>query len=285
MRIPTVFGIAALWLATGGGALAATDTGTAVGVTPAAVARDHSGARTLVVGSDVRLGERVVTGPTGEVQIVFDDDTHLVVGPRSSLLIEAYLLRRDHSVKRFTIDALAGGFRFITGNGPKNAYLIRTPAGTIGVRGTAFDFVVGERTIAVLFEGAIRMCAPSGRCVVLDRRCQVGATDSTSAGIVGPFQQERQNLRSLFRYVQRQNPLRADFRVNRAFTCLRPAIPPVITAGPLPNTGPGRPGRPTGGGGGGGGGGGVRPMGGITSSPPATVKAPSGGSSGGTPIP
>src|SRR5690606_42119301 len=84
------------------------------------------------------IGDRVVTGPSGQVQILFSDRTELVVGPRSALLIEDYLLRNDGSAGKFAINALSGTFRFVTGGAPKDSYVIKTPTGTIGVRGTAF---------------------------------------------------------------------------------------------------------------------------------------------------
>ena len=36
--------------------------------------------------------------------------------------------------------------RFITGGAPKNSYVINTPSGTVGVRGTAFDLFVTTYT-------------------------------------------------------------------------------------------------------------------------------------------
>src|SRR6185437_8641660 len=116
----------ALWAALPGAAAAA-PAGTAVGVDPMAsdVAKTT---RTLVVGADIAMGDRVVTGSTGQVQIVFTDQTHLVVGPGSSLVIASYLLRGGGSARRFAIDALGGTFRFVTGQSDHSAYTISTPA-------------------------------------------------------------------------------------------------------------------------------------------------------------
>ena len=80
--------------------------GTAVGVNPDAVAQINSADRILEVGADVSVGEMIVTGPAGQVQIVFDDNTRLVVGPRSSLLIETYLMASSNTAQKLTINAL-----------------------------------------------------------------------------------------------------------------------------------------------------------------------------------
>ena len=139
--------------------------GTAVGVNPDAVARINTVDRTLVVGADLSVGETVVTGPRGQVQIIFDDETELVVGPGSSLKLETYLLRGNHTAEKLTVNALAGTFRFISGNSPKSAYQISTPTAAIGVRGTKFDIVVTrDSTRVTLFEGALQICNNSSAC-------------------------------------------------------------------------------------------------------------------------
>ena len=103
-----------LWCLAQSLALAAAP-GTAVGVDPSADDTFGNSSRTLVVGADVSIGDTVVTGPTGQVQLLFKDQTRLAIGPNSSLLIEAYLLKDDATVGQFTINALSGTFRFITG--------------------------------------------------------------------------------------------------------------------------------------------------------------------------
>jgi hypothetical protein len=60
----------------------------------------------------------------------------------------------------------------VSGNSKSSAYQIQTPAGTIGVRGTAFDFYVGPdgTTAVVLLNGAASFCGPGG-CRQLQQRC------------------------------------------------------------------------------------------------------------------
>jgi hypothetical protein len=219
--------IATFWAILTIGAAAA-PAGTAVGVDP--LASDVTTAtRTLVVGADIAMGDRVVTGPTGQVQIVFTDQTHLVVGPGSSLVIASYLLRNGGSASRFAIDALGGTFRFITGTSDHSAYTISTPTGTIGVRGTAFDFIVDPRhpilsghaagTAVALYRGAVELCDLAHKCVELTEPCDLGATNPGDAFTVNHRQAATAGARARFRYIANQRSLLAEFRVPEAGHC------------------------------------------------------------------
>ena len=257
-----------VWMAACSLALAAANPvfpGKAVGVDPSAVANFNDDLRTLVVGSDVGIGETVVTGASGDVQLLFADDTKLLIGPNSSLLIEAYLLRSDNSLSQFAVDALSGSFRFITGNGPKPAYRIDTPTGMIGVRGTEFDFNVDPKlgTTLVLFHGAVQMCNLAGKCIDLIQTCAVGRVAASGSSVIGSAQQTGENLRAKFPYVQSQTALLPAFQSAGSGNCLTiprtparraaivhpappaftppPIIPPTIT--PRPPRGTYRPPR------------------------------------------
>ncbi|MEX0627034.1 MAG: FecR domain-containing protein, partial [Cucumibacter sp.] len=154
--------------------------GIAVEVDPNAVAALDNVPRGLEDGSDLFMGEQVVTTASGQVQIIFNDNTKMVVGPNSSLLIEEYLLRNDQTLSRFTINALGGTYRFITGDSDHNVYEIKTPTGTIGVRGTAFDFDVDPVTFEVhllLYWGGVGMCGAS--CIEMVAACSLGVMGSS----------------------------------------------------------------------------------------------------------
>lgn len=218
-------------------------TGTARGVDPDASAKRGSDTQVLVVGADIFIGDVVKTGPSGQVQIKFSDNTELVVGPRSSLTIEDYLLREDGSAGRLAVNTLAGTFRFVTGNAPKDRYLIKTPTGTIGVRGTAFDFAnTPDGTAAMLYHGAIEVCTTGRSCVLLEEVCDVAEYNSTEARLIGHFDtiegDVRAAFRGFFRYAVDQNPLLREFRINGAERCVnRPSSsepPPSIST---PGTG------------------------------------------------
>lgn len=215
-------GLAIALTATALPALAAS--GTALGVKPQAEADTSGASRVLTVGADIFIGDKVSTGPAGQVQIKFSDKTELVVGPNSSLLIEDYLLREDQSAGKFAINALSGTFRFATGGAPKDRYIIKTPTGTIGVRGTAFDFNVdAEGTEVLLFHGAVRLCNLDGICVTLDGTCEIGTYDLTQSIVLGSSDDlsgdERKALKAAFQYAEVQTPLMREFWVENARQC------------------------------------------------------------------
>ena len=227
-----------LWCLAQSLALAAAP-GTAVGVDPSADDTFGNTSRTLVVGADVSIGDTVVTGPTGQVQLLFKDQTRLAIGPNSSLLIEAYLLKDDATVGQFTINALSGTFRFITGNSAKSAYQIKTATGMIGVRGTAFDFISKpESTTIVLFHGAVNACNLEALCVDLTQACGVASVAGSGSGLVSRAQQLHDNLRAQFGWIRSDAKLMADFHVEQSKGCLAPATVPVVKATPKPKPKP-----------------------------------------------
>lgn len=208
--------------------------GKAMGVDPAAKLEDKSGARTLVVGTDVFIGDRVVTDAKGLVQLLFSDKTKLVVGPRSALVIEDYLLREDGSGGKFAINALSGTFRFVTGGAPKDRYLITTPTGTVGVRGTAFDLNVHpDHYSLLLFHGAVVMCNKADKCITVDDFCDVGMADLTDARLLGNTEDfvgtERTSMRGMFPWAVSESDLMSPFWVAQARECLNRSVQPNDT--------------------------------------------------------
>ena len=141
------------------------------------------GSRKLAVGDDVFEKDKISV-TSGNAQILFNDGTKLVVGPGSSLEINKYLMRGDSSAAQdFSIKALRGTFRFITGKSPKNAYNIQTANATIGIRGTGFDFWVKDATGVAVLQGKVRLCGKqnSKSCVDLTPTCELGTTENASA--------------------------------------------------------------------------------------------------------
>lgn len=241
-----IFGLAVctIWAFALGPALAAS--GTALGVDPAAEAERKAETRLLAIGSDIFIGDRVITGATGQVQIKFDDRTELVVGPRSSLVIEDYLLREDGSAGKLALNALAGTFRFVTGGAPKDRYTIKTPTATIGVRGTAFELYVTKAWTYILMQqgSVIGRNRQGDQTLVLDAACEVGQISLGETIVVGPADRiaDRARLRQMFMYAASQQPLLREFRITGAERCLRRPTaggssesisePPVITCVP-----------------------------------------------------
>ena len=126
-------GLTALIAATPAGL--AQPSGIVIAVVQQSEANGETGKRTLQTEGPVYSGDHITTGPTGNAQVRFRDNTKLVVGPNSMMIIDAFIFNNDQSARKISINAVRGAFRFITGKSPKDAYEITTPTATIGVRG------------------------------------------------------------------------------------------------------------------------------------------------------
>src|SRR5262245_21571334 len=67
----------------------------------------------LSTGDAVHRDERIRANATGLGQFEFQDGTKLAVGPNASVVIDKYVLGEGGKLKRFTIKASSGTFRFI----------------------------------------------------------------------------------------------------------------------------------------------------------------------------
>lgn len=202
--------------------LAANSIATAVDVNPQAESLLGSDVKVIVAKDDLYEGQRITTGQYGQVHILFADQTKMVVGPSSSLLIEKILMRNNGTASSFAVKALGGTYRFLTGNSEKTAYQIGTPTGTIGVRGTEFDFVVDKETgetKVILFSGAAILCSESDACVTLTEICGMASSTSTEAMLSDEELNRRGLNQSGFKYVGNQGNLLKAFQVDDASKC------------------------------------------------------------------
>lgn len=198
---------------------AAQPAGNAVAVVQSANVEGGGGSRVLEVKAPVFMGDKVKTGKSGQAQLLFLDKTRMVVGPGSQLAIDSFVYQGGGATARqFTISAVKGAFRFITGASAKQAYVIRTPTATIGVRGTRFDFTVNRdgTTNLALYEGGVRLCdrATPRHCTVLTGSCSVIVlAPKKDFRWVKNINERADMFRRLFPYAFSQASLRRDFRV------------------------------------------------------------------------
>lgn len=212
----------------------------AVDVRPEATGIYNGATVVLSAQDDLFEGQKITTGSQGQVQIVFADDTHLVVGPGSSLVIEKYLMRNGGTASAFAVSALGGTFRFITGKSSKSAYKIDTPTGTIGVRGTKFDFTVTrKKTNIILFEGEVTYCPDSGGCKSVKGKCDVGSGETSDAQVI--TKGSNNHSTDSFIYVKSQRSLKNDFKVSGAGSCGRTTQEATSKQVEKPDPGPDKP--------------------------------------------
>jgi hypothetical protein len=173
----------------------------------------------LALKSPVHRDERIRTSLSGLGQFIFRDGTKFAVGWGSSVVVDRFVFDDNTSARKLTINAAKGTFRWISGNSDSSAYAIVTPAGTLGVRGTAFDFYIAANgtTAVLLLNGSVDFCGRTG-CKELKRPCEVliatprdGITDPRRAepGILSALGDPR-SLPFLTGYQE----LTPDFRAN-----------------------------------------------------------------------
>jgi hypothetical protein len=93
----------------------------------------HGG--TLSGGSDVHSQETVRTGTSGQADMQFHDSSKLKVGPSSNVKLDKFVYDPNKSGGTVAVEATRGTFRFVTGSQGAGAYKVKTPYGTLGVRG------------------------------------------------------------------------------------------------------------------------------------------------------
>lgn len=90
---------------------------------------------TLAVGSQVYSKETLRTGNSGRADLLFKDSSRMKVGPNSNVRLDKFVYDPNRSSGSVAIQATRGTFRFVTGSQNSKAYRVRTPYGTLGIRG------------------------------------------------------------------------------------------------------------------------------------------------------
>jgi trimeric autotransporter adhesin len=111
---------------------AQTRIGTAQSVKPEA---SGSIAGTLSAGSGVHASETVHTGSSGQADLRFLDNSNLTVGPGSSVRLDKFVYDPNKGSGSVAVEASRGAFRFVAASQNKGEVKVKTPSGTLGIRG------------------------------------------------------------------------------------------------------------------------------------------------------
>ena len=90
---------------------------------------------TLSVGSGVHANETIKTGSSGQAGLRFNDQSNLSVGHSSQVRLDKFVFDPNKGTGSTVIEATRGTFRFSTGAQNNAEVKIKTPYGTLGVRG------------------------------------------------------------------------------------------------------------------------------------------------------
>ncbi len=115
----------------------------------------------LVEGAAVFQGDVLETGAGASFAIVFVDETQFSMGENGRAVLDEMIYNPSGGDGAFGISLLQGVFSLVSGqiakDDPENVS-VKTPVGTIGIRGTSWSGqvkAIGEESIFTLFTGAI----------------------------------------------------------------------------------------------------------------------------------
>lgn len=100
----------------------------------------------------ISLGNPIHTGAASHVQILLLDGTTFQLGANARIVIDRFVYDPDRSASAVGAEVARGSFRFISGQptrGRPGESGIRTPAASIGVRGTIIEGAVGPDAIEI----------------------------------------------------------------------------------------------------------------------------------------
>jgi len=93
------------------------------------------------VGTAIKLGSVLKTGPKSSMGVTFKDNTVMSFGPDTELTVDEYLYAPGRGDLKFGASMAKGSLNAVSGVIAKlrpDAVSVKTPTGTIGVRGTHF---------------------------------------------------------------------------------------------------------------------------------------------------
>jgi hypothetical protein len=79
---------------------------------------------------------KLETVPSGALEVTFTDGSRLTLGSASTVIVDNYVFGGPGASNQ-TLTMTRGVFRFVSGAMPKDQVKLKTPAVTIGIRGTA----------------------------------------------------------------------------------------------------------------------------------------------------
>jgi hypothetical protein len=107
----------------------------AIGSTTTVKPQAEANSRMLSTGGSVYPNELVRTGDNGAANLRFHDNSNLSVGPKSSVRLDKFVYDPNKAAGSAAVEAACGSFRFATGSQSKGSYQVKTPYGTLGIRG------------------------------------------------------------------------------------------------------------------------------------------------------
>ena len=123
--------------------------------------------RVITLGQTIIFDEEIATDAKGLVQVLLLDGTTFTVGPNSRLKIDKFVYNPDSGDATVVATLTKGTFRFIGGQTSRKpgGATIKTPVGTIGIRGAMVEgSITSSRSalFSMIFGSEVRFIGPGG---------------------------------------------------------------------------------------------------------------------------
>jgi hypothetical protein len=106
-------------------------------------------------------GSRVITGPTGHLEIALPDHTVFTIGPNSDVVLDDFVYNSPTSAKKIIWQMTKGVFRWVTGKikDKPSDMKVRLPFANVAIRGTEFEISIQPDKTGVikLFKGKLEI--------------------------------------------------------------------------------------------------------------------------------
>jgi hypothetical protein len=163
--------------------------------------------RTTAIAKGARIdsGSYVVTGPKSLVVLGFDDGQKMVLAENTQFRITSYSFKQDEPKKdRFSFDLFKGALRAVTSLFARrnpNAYALRTPQATIGIRGTDFMVALVNPAYVTIANGTVTITTSTGT-VSFGAGTTLTVASSGATPVTISFSQLPANVQAVFQQLQ-----------------------------------------------------------------------------------
>lgn len=136
------------------------------------VAQDGEMSQPAVKGEKLKSGMSFTTGSNSSAKLKFEDGEVVALDQNTSFKIENYRYHpKEMEKSTILFSLLKGGLRAVTGligNNNHDAFKLKTPGATIGIRGTELMIsLVGDQSFARCLTGGVQVTTTTGQIVTL----------------------------------------------------------------------------------------------------------------------
>lgn len=166
----------------------AAEIGTTVVVVSNVMGTVKTVSRQLVINDNVEQDELIATAPDAATQIQFVDGTKVTLGPNAKVVLDKFVYDPSPGKGALVLSVSQGVLRFTTGNMAHENYKIVTPTGTLGVRGTDLNILVGGgQTLIQVIDGSVSGSTTDGVMKIFNKGDCFSITGSArQLGFINP---------------------------------------------------------------------------------------------------